>query len=478
MKLGELFVQLGVQGDTKELKKTLADMKEADKLSTIELQKRKRLAEATTAEDKALIQKNADNKKEIVQLEKTISKKEENNRATMAAVRGFAAFATGAAVVYKVIDRMISSLVQANAHMITFNRTTGISLSSLNKYASAAMAVNPNATIEGTAQSMSNLASNLYDIRMGRGDVSPYQELAFVGGRAFNPMGMTPEQVIENLRESLKGVNDIQATNIITRMGFSPEDLQMLRMSRAEFEKIQSLFLDPSEREAINKYGIEIKKLKLQMNLFKDRALLTLMPVFLKITQVIRDFFKQISSSVMLWSTAIDRLTSFADACSRFRDELKLLAAVFLGLMTVMHPWLAGLTAIYLVVEDIVGYFLGWDSVTGMVVDGFKQLSRELNEIKMPKWIENLANLIPLMLQIGGGALFGSFGQDVGSALSEPVPVGVSNSSASYDNRTSNVTQNNEFRISAAGNGLFREITDNLMTVSYNAIIAQNIGVA
>ena len=98
--------------------------------------------------------------------------------------------------------------------------------------------VNYNSTPEQVANTMQTLAQNLYDIRMGRGDISPYQELSFVGGKSFNPLGMTVEQLIESVREAIKGVNDVQATNIITRMGFSPDDLLMLRMSREEFEKI------------------------------------------------------------------------------------------------------------------------------------------------------------------------------------------------------------------------------------------------
>lgn len=570
MKLGELFIQLGVQGDTKELKKTLADMEKADKLSNIELKKRKALKEATTAEDKALIQETADRKKEIIQTKDAITKKENMTRAVKGVVRGFAAFATAAGIVYHAVDRMANALVSANAKMITFNRTTGIGFGSLNKYASAAMAVNPNATIEGTAQTMQNLAQNLYDIRMGRGDISPYQELAFVGGKPFNPMGMNVEQVIESVREAIKGVNDIQATNIITRMGFSPEDLQMLRMSRQEIEGIQSLFLNSSEREEIQRLGIEYKKTQLQIQLYWQRGLIQLIPALIKVMNIMKKVAKQLTDTITLWGEAFDRVTNLARGCDILTNSLKALAVAAFAIFAKFHPFIAGLTALYFVLEDIVGYFLGWHTVIIPALKMFGEwLVNWINDIgdrikEKGGWINAIGGLLgTLGGALGGGALgasvgsmFGPLGTAIGVGIGSiggafagldwgtllkdmfsgkyakdllnkytpknnsqdgkpigaaadinaniivnigdgandkqnqnnkgyvgilpnltPVPVG-QNPNISYNNQSSNVTQNNNFRISALPENMAGEVGDSLTKASYNAIIAQNMVVA
>ena len=89
----------------------------------------------------------------------------------------------------------------------------------MQKYAQANVAVNPLASIEGTAGSLSNLANNLWDIRMGRGDVSAFQELSYFSGQQVEPFG-SPEKVIEQVRSALRSIpNDVQATNLIQRMG-------------------------------------------------------------------------------------------------------------------------------------------------------------------------------------------------------------------------------------------------------------------
>ena len=304
MKLGELFVQLGVKGSTKELDKTIKQLEEAEKKSSRLIKYRKDLAKASSGEEKALIKKNFAQKTELENLNKQKEGLEQNKNSLLGVVKGIGAFVAGISLAYHAVDRMVNSLAVANSRMIAFQRQTGISFASLNKYASASASVNFNATPEQMANTMQNLASNLYDIRMGRGDISPYQELAFVGGKPFNPMGMNVEQLIESVREAIKGVDDVQATNIITRMGFSPDDLLMLRMTREELEKVQGLFLTAQEREQMNTYSLQLKKMQLQIQLVAQRLTLALMPAFLKITNKIKDLNE-------VWSKVVTDFTKF-----------------------------------------------------------------------------------------------------------------------------------------------------------------------
>lgn len=466
MKLGELFVQLTTKGDTKELEKSLKQLEKAHKLNETEIKTQKRLSEAKTQEQKDLIKKSSLQEKDIINTKDAIQTQNDHTRAIRTAITGFSAFVVGATVAYKAIDRMIMSLVSANQQMINFNRQTGISLNSLNRYASANVAVNANATIEGTAQSMQRVAGNLLDIRMGRGDVSPYQELAFAGGRPFNPANMSVEEVIENLRTSLKGVSDIQATNIITRMGFSPDDLQMLRMSRQEFEEIQGLFLDANSREQMNQYGLQLRKVGLQFDLLKDKALLGIMPTFIK-------FSNQVLNMVNIWADFIGKIGEFIQQSKALRIALVSIA-VALGVIAVaMHPMVAGFLALYLVIEDIVGYFLGYKSVFGLFLDSigkmgekieeafanftapsfekvtnwFKNLSDALMNIKMPEWIDKLYNIRFMGINAP---------TDV-----TPIPT----------NTNANISQQNTFHISSADNVVDKVAQGT--SIGLNALIAE-----
>lgn len=358
MKLADFFVQLGVQGDTKELDKTIKQLEEAERQSSRLIKYRKDLAKATTDEEKALIKKNFADKVTLEKAQKQKKALVEQNNALRGIAKGFGAFTIGATIAYKAIDRMVNSLATANSKMIAFQRQTGISFASLNKYASASASVNFNATPEQMANTMQNLANNLYDIRMGRGDISPYQELSFVGGKSFNPMGMSVEQLIESVREAIKGVGDVQATNLITRMGFSPDDLLMLRMTREEFEKINDLFLSPQEREQMNAYSLQIKRMRLEFQLMKDRAILAIMPAFIKLTNTITNFS-------VVWGNVLTGFTKFIQDSPVLVSVFKGLTLALTAFIAVANPLLAVLTGIYLVLEDLAYWYAGKKSLFG-----------------------------------------------------------------------------------------------------------------
>ena len=358
MKLADFFIQLGVKGDTKELDKTIKQLEEAEKQSSRLIKYRKDLAKATNEQEKALIKKNFADKVSLENAKKQKGALIEQKNALMGVVKGLGAFAIGAVIAYKAVDRMVNSLAVANSRMIAFQRQTGISFASLNKYASASASVNFNATPEQMANTMQTLAGNLYDIRMGRGDISPYQELAFVGGKPFNPMGMSVEQLIESVREAIKGVGDVQATNLITRMGFSPDDLLMLRMTREEFEKINDLFLSPREREQMNAYSLQVKKMRLEFQLMKDRALLAIIPAFIKITNVVKNFGT-------VWGKVLTDFTEFLNKSFSINDGLKLLALSFAVILKAVSPLTRTITMLYLVLEDLAYWYAGKGSVFG-----------------------------------------------------------------------------------------------------------------
>ena len=418
MKLGELFVQLGVKGNTDPLNKTIKQLEEAKKKLSENKQEAqetakkyellskylKDLKNASSGQEKALIKKTFVEKINIANIDKQLRKTNQQLNANKKQSQGLSLlsnimkgnvsgalkmagalgiFVSSAIIAYKTVDRLINSLASANQGMINFQRQTGISFASLNKYASASASVNYNATPEQTAQTMQNLAQNLYDIRMGRGNISPYQELAFVGGKPFNPMNMSVEELIENVREAIKGVDDVQATNIITRMGFTPDDLLMLRMTREEMEKINGLFLTGEEREQMNKYSLELKKFRLEWQLLKDRALLAILPTFVKISESLNIWTKTLSKLGQGMSTINKAFTNWKNSSLEAQLALKLLGVTLAGLLAYFHPVIAGLTALYLILEDLAYWYLGGGSLFKDMWEALKDLGASMvNEVK------------------------------------------------------------------------------------------------
>lgn len=263
------------------------------------------------------------------------------------AVAGFALATVGAIVA---IDKLGYRLAQTQQRFISFQRQTGFSISTLNKYASASASVSLSATPEGMASSLQRVAQNLFDIRMGRGDISPYQELGFFGGKSINPYGKSVEQVIEELRVALKGVGDIQATNIITRMGFNAEDLLMLRMSREEFEKIQNIYLSPEKQEALNKYALSMRRFKETMRLWGQEITLFFVPVVSALEDLFYHLLKPIG----------DFIAKILD----FQAVRGILVGILVALSAYFFPLQTAIAGIVLLVEWLIVH---WDELANKI---------------------------------------------------------------------------------------------------------------
>ena len=481
MKLGELFVYIKTKGNTDKLDEAQRKLEKAQKTTEKGIKQSKKEVKTNNEVAKSI--------NGVANVVKSLSGGLKGSGGAISALGAFGgaasdtvmavgALVTGVALAYSAIDRMITSLAQANQQMITFQRTSGISLQSLNKYATANAAVNANSSIEGTAQSMQRLANNLWNIQMGRGDISPYQELAFVGGKAFNPVGMSVEQVIENVREAIKGVDDLQATNIIQRMGFAPDDLLMLRMSREEFEKLNDLFLSPQKREEMYKYGLELKKIHLEFQKVGQSITINLAKPFITTITVVKKLsefiykaiikpiqlgFKTIGSLISNSVSLVKALTkAFLETFEILKPIFSLVKALtkaFLETFEILKPIFSILKmigeAIWLPIEDVLTYLTGGDSLTGRALEGLSNIIDNLNAsfedskivkffesikkgitdlttIKIPGWLEKFFSMI------GNNALQMSQGMQF-----NPEPVNPN--TISYGGNTNNTS--NQFTI-------------------------------
>ncbi len=517
MKLGELFVQLGVKGNTDPLNKTIKQLEEAKKKLAENKQEAQDTAKkyeqlskylndlknASSAQEKALIKKTFAEKVNIANIDKQLRKTNEqlnvnkkqgqslsllgnvmrgNVSGALKMAGALGVFVSSAIIAYRTVDRLINSLASANQGMINFQRQTGISFASLNKYASASASVNYNATPEQTARTMQTLAQNLYDIRMGRGDISPYQELAFVGGKPFNPMNMSVDELIENVREAIKGVDDVQATNIITRMGFTPDDLLMLRMTREEIEQINGLFLTGVEREKMNYYSLQLKKFRLEWQLLKDRALLGILPTFVKISEKLNIWVKTLSKLGQGMSAINRAFQDWQESSQGAQLAIKSLGVVLVGLLAYFHPVIAGLTALYLILEDLAYWYLGggslfknmWEGLTSGMDSFFDKMKAKLESIcpDWLKWLINTFNNNPTETPQNENNSFGGNILKQGlTALSSPLMLYGTTAMAigGLAGTSNNITTNNNMTVYTSKNG--KEFTSGMN--DYNTVIKE-----
>ena len=263
------------------------------------------------------------------------------------------AVAAGAA--YIAFDRLANSMLKSNQAYINFNRQTGLALANVNKIAGAGMLVDYNLNPENVMGSMQALESNLAQIRLGEGNIAPFQLLG------ISPVGKNAVQVIEDLRQAIKGIDDMTATNIIQQMGLSPEMLSILRMSKEEMEQYsaiaQQYMLSPEQRQAMQQYAMGLRLVHMQLSYLKDTIILKVMPAFI-------DFSKNFANILQQGSKFIDIIQNVL----KMIPQLKLaLGGLAMFILARFNPIIAALTGLYLILEDIAVWFAGGKSLTGQI---------------------------------------------------------------------------------------------------------------
>ena len=111
-----------------------------------------------------------------------------------------------------------------------FETRTGLSSQELQRWQIVAEQMNVSG--QAVAQSVEALQHRITDIRLGYGNIKPFQLLG------LDPTGMNPFQLLDALRQRLQHFSPAMATNILGQLGLSPDMLAVLRLSDAEFQKI------------------------------------------------------------------------------------------------------------------------------------------------------------------------------------------------------------------------------------------------
>jgi hypothetical protein len=203
-------------------------------------------------------------------------------------------------------------------------------------------------------------------------------------------IGQNAYSVIENLRESIKGVDVGKVTNLISQMGLTPDFISILQLSRKEFDALaQNSFLSGRQRNDIEKVGVSMKSVGLRFKALKDQIVAKISP---ELNQLIQKFFKwlvdngdqiiKIMSGIgqtfikfgQAIGNAVSLIGEFMGSVGGMETGVKILAASFSILVLSFSPILAGLTAMILLLDDIAVYRRGGDSLIGALIGSFEKL--------------------------------------------------------------------------------------------------------
>lgn len=349
--LGQLFVELGVFGDVEDLKKA-----------------EKRIEDFIKTNDKA--------KKSQDDFSKNIKKGIKALRGTVLAITG---------AVYA-LNRLTNSLMQSNNAMLDLTRQSDISLNTFQKWDGVGKMFG----INNAAQQLENLNERLFELR-----------LTGEGARGFQLAGIMPtnaEDVMEQLRNRIRGLDNTSASYILKQMGLDPKMITLLRLSREEYSALASEIskyqLTEEQRESLMKMNVQLQLANQKMQYFKDSILVAIMPKIVRFTKFIASAAEGLGRCVK-WlikaDTPLAKLT---------RGTLALLSAILLvkgALMAITaHPIIAALTgiigAIMLIADDVNHYFNGGGSVIGVIMKAMHDFEKTgIFSDNIPVWIQMLA---------------------------------------------------------------------------------------
>lgn len=424
--LGELFIELGVVGDTKELDKALNTMKETIKAVDKQIQQSERLrryheelAKATTKGEKDAIKnefaltvkknkllEQADATKKNIEANKELA----NNIAGV--VKGVAGFVTAVSGAIWAVNKLTNQLVQSNQVFLNLTRTSDISLNTFQKWDSVGKMLG----VQNAADQIEGLNERLFELML-TGEGARGFQLA-----GINPMGQDANGVMEQIRNRISGLSDTSASYLLKQMGLDPQMLHLLRMSREEFEVLNAEMarfrLTPEQRASIQQMNIQLQIASQKLQYLKDRAILAIMPYFVrfvdmmaKIGDGIRNIVRWIRTSNSGWATATRIIIGVTAALTGIVTVIKTLPMLISGvtiairilqgalLALTAHPIIAGLTAligaIMLIADDFSHYANGGGSVIGVIAKGLEELNVQgFLDFPVPKWLEYLIRVI------------------------------------------------------------------------------------
>lgn len=406
MSLGELFVQLGVVGDASEVDDVIKKAQKQLELTKKQINANEKLKNGA---------KKFEENYKFGKIQKQFAKFQAGFRsgfsgknglggiiqglsqgfkaigtggltATLAigaVVGAIAAFVVGAAKAYQALDRLTESLVQSNQQWLNFMNQTDLALDKLQGYAGVASLFDKSLGMEGAAGSIQALNDRLFELQLTGQGSRGFR----IGG--INSVGQDAFGVLEQLRMRIKGLNNTQASYLLKQLGLDARLLPMLRMSSEEFERLRRVeeryVLTADQRLEIQKMNIQLELSRQKWQYLKDRAVLAIMPHFVRLTKnltFITECWVRSGKAIADWWKQLNKANSVIGKSIQF---VKALGSV---IMAITAPFVWIFKELYEWVDDFEHYMNGGRSVIGLIMGQLSKLKQGLSlDGNIPAWI-------------------------------------------------------------------------------------------
>lgn len=267
-----------------------------------------------------------------------------------------------------------------------FEMQSGLSGQTLQQWQLAAEQANVSA--DAVANSLLGLQKNMAEIRMGGGNIKPFQLL-----------GITPNQdafvVLEKIRERIKNLPRPLATNMLAQFGMDPQMIKLLSMTEDEFRKLAGVqrIMTKDQETMFLQVKMALVQLGQATRAFGYQSAAAFGPHFLSVLQLA----KRALDGIM---NAFDDLSVFLKASPA---SITVLAGALGILMLAISPMSFALAGLLLILDDIASYSRGGKSLIGTIMDSgaMKKVESLLSMLdKAGRFIDKMAG--PAVESISG----------------------------------------------------------------------------
>lgn len=343
--LGELFIELGVVGDTQQVKEFDKKVKELAK-----------------------------------DMDLTLKSSVKTNEGLNSLAKGIGIFVGAVTAAAVAVNKFTNDLVSSNQEMLNLTRTTDTALSTFQKWNGIGKMLG----VENAAQQLESLNERLFELQL-TGEGARGFQLA-----GINPLGQDAEGVLEQLRGRVAGLSDTAATYLLKQMGLDPRMLHLLRMSRSEFEAlgetVRKYQLTDDQRSEIQALNVQLQITAQKLQYLKDRAVLAIMPAW-------KNLSKQLVDILELWQKIGQSISNFIKQSQIAQTAIRGIATAITILMATINPLIAALAALYLIIEDIAVYAMGGDSLTGDAIKALEGLKDKIKDVFKSEGIFGVAEI-------------------------------------------------------------------------------------
>ncbi len=274
-----------------------------------------------------------------------------------------AAAIAGMAGISLELGKMAEEALATSVAFEAFSNQTGLSWQQLQRWQIVAQQANVSA--ESVASSVSQLERNLAEIRLGRGNIAPFQMLGINAGPGQSAFG-----VLEELRKRIRGLNPATATNLVSQMGLSPEMMNVLKLSDSQFREFGE-----------HVHGISTRQLQ---DFLKSKLALVQMGQAFRYAMfgIVADF------------------AAAANKAMEFKAALRELGIVALAFGAYFFPVTASIAALLLLLDDLAVYSVGGKSLFGEGLKGFDKFMKDLTGHRDFSIIDKLSHLADVIERI------------------------------------------------------------------------------